>query len=203
MGLRNKLPSIKPESRIINLYENGLLQSIKLDDKSSFEKIYKRYWSELYIYAFNVLHEREICEDIVQEIFIDLWTRRHDIQISDLNSYLYQSVKFQIFNHFRKSKYKKQLLLKFDLIDNQYEIDGLYEKEELKTHINKAISNLPEQRRIIFKMSRYEGLSNKEISEKLNISKQTVKNQICESLKFIRKSLKNLSILLFLTIMSF
>ncbi len=181
----------------MDLTEDGIFHSIKLDDIQSFEQIYRQYWSKLYIYAFNVLRERELCEDIVQEVFIDLWTKRHNVQISDFNSYLHQSVKYQIFNHFRRSKYKKQLLMKFDLINTQYKIDELYEKEELKAQIKDVISKIPEQRRIIFEMSRYEGLSNKEISEKLSISLQTVKNQISESLKFIRKSLNNLYLLFF------
>ena len=176
----------------MNLIENQLIQPISFNDKLSFEQVYGEYWSKLYIYAFNVLHEREICEDIVQEIFIDLWKKRNDVLIFDLDSYLYQSVKYQIFNHFRKSKYKKQLLEKFNRIDKLCRIDELYEKKELKSHIKNAISKLPDQRRLIFQMSRYEELSNKEISKNLNISSQTVKNQISASLKFIRKSLKNL-----------
>jgi RNA polymerase sigma-70 factor (family 1) len=177
------------------LIEKELLNPVRIDSKVDLERIYKQYWSKLYIYAFNVLHEREICEDIVQEIFIDLWRKREDIQISDVNSYLYQSVRNQIFGHFRKSKYKKQLLMQFDLINAHYEIDELYEMEELESNIKEAISKLPEQRRIIFQMSRYEGLSNKEISEKLDISLQTVKNQVSQALKFIRKSLKNFYLL--------
>ena len=184
-------------SNITDLSDCELLQSIKLDDKASFEQIYKKYWSKLYIYAFNVLKEREICEDIIEEIFIDLWTKRNDIKITDLNSYLYQSVRFQIFNHFRKSKYKKQLLMKFDALVEQYEIDELFEQKELQDEINDIISKLPEQRRRIFQMSRRDGLSNKEISENLNISLQTVRNQISTSLKFIRKSLKNIYMILF------
>ncbi len=180
-----------------SLIDNSPLQQIKINDRASLEKIYNQYWSKLYIYAFNILREREICEDIVQEIFIDLWAKRHKVKIYDLNSYLYQAVKYQVFNHFRKSKYKKQLLMKLNLINSEYKIDDLFEKKELKAHINKAISRLPKQRRIIFQMSRYEGLSNKEISENLNISLQTVKNQISASLKFIRKSLNNLYILFF------
>ena len=181
----------------LNSVENGSRQSIKLKDKASLEEIYKQYWSKLYVYAFNVLREREICEDIVQEIFVDLWIKRNDIQITNLDSYLYQSVKYQIFNHFRRSKYKKQLLEKLNEVNRKYKIDESYEKKELKVHIKDAISKLPEQRRLIFQMSRYEGLSNKEISDNLNISLQTVKNQISESLKFIRKSLKNLYLFLF------
>lgn len=183
-------------SRTIVSNEDRLLKAIKLD-KTSFDQIYKQYWSKLYIYAFNVLQEKEICEDIVQEIFIDLWAKRDNVQITDLNSYLYQSVKYQIFNHFRKSKYKKQLLIKFNLMNTQNGIDELYEEKELNVQLKDIISKLPKQRRIIFKMSRYDGLSNKEISENLNISLQTVKNQISKSLKFIRRSLKNISLLFF------
>ncbi len=181
----------------MDLIEDGSRHSTKLDDILSFEQIYRQYWSKLYIYAFNVLRERELCEDIIQEVFIDLWTKRHNVQISDLNSYLHQSVKYQIFNHFRKSKYKRQLLMKFDLIHTQYTIDELYEKEELKAQIKDVISQLPEQRRVIFEMSRVEGLSNKEISEHLDISVQTIKNQISASLKFIRNSLNNMYLLFF------
>ncbi len=179
------------------LSDHEFFQSLNLDDESSFELIYKRYWSRLYIYAFNVLQEREICEDIVQEIFVNLWTKRHNLQILDLNSYLYQAVKHQIFNCFRKSKYKKQLLMKFNLMNEQYEIEELYEIDELKNEIKSIVTKLPGKRGKIFRMSRDEGLSNKEISEKLNISLQTVKNQISESLKIIRKSLKKIYILFF------
>ncbi len=181
----------------MDLIEDGLRHSIKIDDKISFEQIYRQYWSKLYIYDFNVLRERELCEDIVQDVFIDLWAKRHDIHISNIHSYLHQSVKYQIFNHFRESKYKKQLLMKFDLINTQNKIDEVYEEKEFKAQLKEVIYQLPEQRRIIFEMSRYEGLSNKEISEHLSISVQTVKNQISESLKFIRKSLNSVFLLFF------
>ncbi len=189
--------TIKLQNRAGEKTDNELLESIQLDDKLSFEQIYKRYWRGLYVYAFNILREREICEDIVQEIFVELWTRRHDVEINSLSSYLYRSVKFQIFNSFRRSKYKKLLIEKFDSIIRQYNFDELYDKKELKDHINTAISKLPGQRQKIFRMSKHDGLSNKEISENLNISLQTVKNQISESLKFIRKSVKDLYTLLF------
>jgi RNA polymerase sigma-19 factor, ECF subfamily len=182
-------------NRTIDSTEEGLLKSIKLD-KTSFDQIYSQYWSKLYIYAFNVLREREICEDIVQEIFVDLWTKKDEVQILELSSYLYQAVRYQIFNHFRKSKYKKQLLMQLNLMDTRIKIDELYEKKELKAHIKDMISRLPRQRRMIFQMSRYDGLSNKEISENLNISLQTVKNQISGSLKYLRKSLKKIYMLL-------
>ena len=173
-----------------------LLHSTELD-KLSFERIYRQHWSSLYSYAFNVLREKELCEDIVQEVFIDLWRRRQDVQISDLRSYLRQSVKYQIFNHFRESRYKKQLLMELDLVHTECGIDESFEAQELEAQIKDAISQLPKRRRIVFDMRRHEGLSNKEISEKLDISLQTVKNQISESLRSIRKSLNNSYLLFF------
>ena len=175
----------------MDLVENEPPHAIKLDDEESLGQIYKQYWSRLYVYAFNVLRERELCEDIVEEVFIDLWERRHDVQIRDLSSYLYQSVKYQIFNHFRESRYKQQLLMKFDPMNTGDGTEELYEKRELIALIKDVISRIPKRRRTIFEMSRNEGLSNKEISENLGISLQTVKNQIGESLKFIRKSLSD------------
>jgi len=186
------IPTCVSKGRAIDVIESELSHSIKVDDEASLRQIYKQYWTRLYVYAFNVLRERELCEDIVQEVFVDLWERRHDVQISDLSSYLYQSVKYQIFNRLRESKYKRQLLMKLDVMNTGDEIEELYEKRELVAHIKDIISRIPKKRRIIFELSRNEGLSNKEISESLGISLQTVKNQIWESLKLIRKSLSDL-----------
>ena len=181
----------------MNLTENPLRLSIELGDEVSLERIYRHYWSRLYVYAFNILREKEICEDIVQEIFVDLWMKRYDVYVSDLDAYLYQAVRNQICNHFRRSKYRKELLLEFQSIEAAGKIDELYEREELRKCLSEIVSKLPEQRRRVFSMSKYDGLSNKEISEHLSISLQTVKNQISQSLKYIRKSLKNYSLLLF------
>lgn len=174
---------------MLEMDNDGLPHSVMLDDKSSFERIYRQYWSGLYIYSFNVLRERELCEDIVQEVFTDLWERKHDVQILDLKCYLYQSVKYQIFNHFRKSKYRKELLAEFAMITAEPGPADANEMQELKTQMKEVVSKLPERRRIIFEMSRNEGLSNKEIAESLDISPQTVKNQLSVALEFIRKSL--------------
>jgi RNA polymerase sigma-19 factor, ECF subfamily len=191
------LPILKLNSKKNNISDNGLSLPIGLNDKAEFENIYKFYWPKLYIYAFNILREREICEDIIQEVFVDLWRRRKDIQVSDLNSYLYRSVKNQVLNHFRNSKYKNQLLMKFNIISAKYNFDELYEKTELNNQISNLVSKLPDQRRLIFQLNKQECLSYKEISEKLNLSLQTVKNQISTALKAIRKSLKDFYIFLF------
>lgn len=180
-----------PEN-IIDLTDYGLFNLVKKGDRFAFKELYKRYWSKLYIYSFNILKEKDLCEDIIQEIFADLWIRRDQIKIDNLQNFLYQSVRNQIFKHFRRSKYKTELLNQLRIFFNETGIDGEFEVKELKEKINYSISKLPDQRRLIFHLSRNEELSNKEISEKLNISIQTVKNQISKALQSIRKSIKNL-----------
>jgi RNA polymerase sigma-70 factor (family 1) len=184
-------------NKISDISDNGLFKSVKNDDQKAFEEIYRRYWSKLFIYAHNVLKESEICEDIVQEIFTNLWLRRKEVEISDISPYLYQAVKFQIFKHFRNSKYKNQLIEQFQNFQTQLKTDELAEFNELSAQVDKLVSQLPEKRRTIFHLSRYDEFSNKEISEKLNISLQTVKNEISKALKYIRKSLKNHNFLIF------
>lgn len=185
-----------PEN-IIDLTDIGLFNLVKNGDEFAFKEIYKRYWSKLYFYSFNVLKEKDLCEDIIQEIFSDLWIRRNEVEISNLQSYLYQSVKHQIYKHFRRSRYKEELLHQLNIFINNPSIAESYESKEFQSLVENSVSKLPEQRRKIFQLSRDEGLPNKEISKKLNISVQTVKNQISKSLQFLRNSLKNLKTILF------
>lgn len=175
-----------------NYYQTDLelLNLIQMDDKAAFKELYKRYWSKLYVYAYNVLKEKDICEDIIQEIFVNLWERRNDVQIINISAYLYQSLKYKIFNHFRNSKYKRQLLERLNIFVEKMDISNSYEIYELTERVENIISKLPEQRRKIFRLSRNENFSNKEIAQKLGISIQTVKNQISQTLKTLRESLK-------------
>ncbi|MFA3782756.1 RNA polymerase sigma factor [Melioribacteraceae bacterium 4301-Me] len=178
--------------QIINLSDARLIKRLQEGDQKAFKEIFKLYWSKLYIYAYNILRERSICEDIIQEIFFDLWIRRNDLCITNLNAYLYQAVKYQICKYIRKSKHKEQLLDDLDVFMTfQISVEDNFERIECSENVRDAISKLPMQRRLIFELSRNENLSNKEISEKLGISIQTVKNQISKALKFIRHTLKN------------
>jgi RNA polymerase sigma-70 factor (ECF subfamily) len=182
---------------IFDISDTGLFHALQMGDEKAFREIYDRYWSKLYRYAFNVLHEQEICEDILQEIFSTLWRKRRELEISNLSSYLYQAVKFQIFKHFRHSTYKQQLMDRLALFHYESGMEEKAEYRELADRLEILLSQVSEKRREIFHLSRYEQLSNKEIAEKLQISPQTVKNEISRTLKFLRSSLKNFYTLLF------
>ena len=180
-----------PDKKIFDLTDKGLFESVRNDDQTAFKEVYKRYWSKFYIYAYNVLREKDICEDIIQEVFTNLWTRRKVLQIENVSSYLYQAVRFQIFKQFRQRKLIDRCTVEFDEFISTHRIEESVEYRELRNRVDNLIFALSEQRRIIFQLSRDEELSNKEIASKLNISVQTVKNQISHALKSIRNSLKS------------
>src|SRR3989339_1311272 len=110
-----------PDKKIFDLSDRGLLESVRNDDQSSYKELFKRYWSKLYIYAYNVLHDKDVCEDIIQEVFTDLWTRRKSLQVENVSAYLYQSVKFQIYKQFRQRKLIENYSFEFDnfIADNR------------------------------------------------------------------------------------
>jgi RNA polymerase sigma-70 factor (family 1) len=186
-----------PVPKIIDITDEGLLKAVCNDDQTAFKELFRRYWAKLYIYAFNVLHDKDVCEDIIQQVFYDLWNRRSELNVETASAYLYQAVKHQIYNQYRRKKFDS--LQPEQLLDyiSENKVEQTIEYKELHSRVEKLICELPEQRRIIFMMSRNEELSNKEIAGQLNLSVQTVKNQISAALKFIRNSLKTAIFLFF------
>ncbi|WP_103071671.1 RNA polymerase sigma factor [Aquimarina sediminis] len=158
-------------------------------EELAFDEIYKRYSGKMFSYALNVLKKRQICEDLVQNIFLDIWNKKTSREIENLSAFLFKAIKFQIFNHFRKNSLSKENLTRFNLIQDTIEINDTMEYTELETYIKKCIEELPDRCKYIFLLSRFENKSNKEIAKELGISVQGVKNQISKALKLIRAKL--------------
>ncbi|MCK0146028.1 RNA polymerase sigma-70 factor [Arenibacter sp. F26102] len=159
------------------------------DNVLAFEEIYNRYTKDMFLFAFNIFRNREVCEDIVQNVFVDLWSKRKSVAIVRLKPYLLQSVRYQVFKHMRDRKVSNVDLAKLDMVDMSMNVSQSMEFIEMKEIIDVKVSKLPERCRHIFVLSRYQGKSNKEIALELGISNQAVKNQISKALKFIRQNL--------------
>lgn len=138
------------------------------------------------------IHDHKACEDLVQDFFVSLWIEAANLQIrSSLKSYLFAGAKNRCLD-FRKhqkvtEKYKEFFLFSADCENNTTE--QYFAESELRQVIQKCIEKLSPRCQEIFKLSRLNGLSNQEISEKLGISKRTVELQISNSLKILRKEL--------------
>ena len=183
--------------------DNELLKKVAQDDVPAFEAIYYRYYKSMYVYALKVIKKREVCEDIVQTVFVDLWSKRRAQHIVSLKAYLFQSVKYQIFNHLRNSVMSERDLSRLNIIDTSLTVSQLLEYKELEHLISQEVDKLPKRCQQIFILSRFQYKTNKEIAEELGISVQAVKNQISKALGFIRANITPevaLPILLFLVL---
>ena len=176
-----------------------LWQMMGNDDDSAFEEIYNRYSKKMFIYAFNVFKKEEICEDIIQNVFIDFWSKRKEVKIINIKSYLFQSVKFQLFKQMRNEKISQVHLSRLNIVDVSLDFSQQLEMGELEARINEEVNKLPPRCQEIFIMSRFHYKSNNEIALELKISMQAVKNQISKAIKLLKEGLQlQKAILLFL-----
>lgn len=180
----------------------GLLLQLRNGDRSAFAEIYNQYRSKIFVYASSLCKSTDLAEEIVQEVFIRIWQKREQIN-TDLNfsAYIKKITLNHVLNHLKKVAREKvlqqELFGYIEVLRNSTE-ENLLEKELLKTY-DEAIQNLPPQKKLIYHLSRTEELSHEEIAEKLNISKNTVKNHMVEATRFIRNYVsKNDSVICFL-----
>ena len=176
--------------------DHQLLPLLNQGDQVAFTEIYNRYWLVAYRSALHVLDDEESCMDVIQDVFVWLWQHHEQLQINSLKAYIITAVKFKILNVIRQGKLKDTVHHKIFI--EEYEPESNIEVKELMRMIEEFADGLPSQARQIFRMSRYEYLSNKEIAMKMGISEKTVKNQINISLKKLKSTLGRLSVWFFL-----
>ena len=169
----------------------GLAEAGVMDKRTmkAFDEIYARYWKKLYLFAYSILEDREVCEDIVQDIFTYLYTKRKELSISELKPYLFQSIKFQVIKHLRNDKIAQHHVERINSISFSNHTEEMVNFRELEASLERHLNELPERCREIFKLSRQQNLTNEEIADQLGLSVQTVKNQISKALTYLRSKL--------------
>ncbi|WP_316755432.1 RNA polymerase sigma-70 factor [Pedobacter aquatilis] len=174
-----------------SLTDNELFGLIQSGDKYAFEEIYERFNGLLYIYACKLVSDREDARDIVQEIFVYLWSNPNIKIKSQLSAYLYTAVRYKVFDWLDKNKSKSNYLLSLESFIEQGNCitDDYIREREFASIIEKEVSLLPPKMRQIFEMSRQQHLSQKEIAELLHLSDKTVKKQMSNALKVLRLKL--------------
>ncbi|AFD08452.1 RNA polymerase sigma-70 factor, Bacteroides expansion family 1 [Solitalea canadensis DSM 3403] len=157
---------------------------------AAFDELYSRYWEMLFDIACKKLHDKDDAKDIVHDLFLQLWNNRASLHVyKSFSGFLFISLKNKIIDKQRLvvSRQKKNT----EIGQKQSEVyDAVNEQlnyNELNTFLNQQIDLLPEKMREIYLLSREEGLSINQIADRLLLSPQTVKNQISNALKFLRK----------------
>lgn len=161
-------------------------------DVRSYEVIFKKHYVELCLFATKYVKCPETSEEIVQDLFCKIWEKRESIAIqTTLKSYLYGAIKLNCLRFLRDQEIHSKHLKQIELNGISFcSVDEL-EENELKEKIYQSIQQLPEQRRRIFELSRFEKLKYREIAEKMNLSPKTIENQMGKALKFLRSNLKD------------
>ncbi|MES2456132.1 MAG: RNA polymerase sigma-70 factor [Bacteroidota bacterium] len=173
-----------------------LVELLRSGNRNAFTEIYNRYWNKLFTAAANKLEDFQAAEDIVQQLFITIWDRREVLQInSSLEAYLSVAVKYRVLKALARQFREKHLsdeateAVLAEIPDNSTQ--QWLEFEELRARLSILIDALPEKCQTVYRMSRDQGLSQKQIAEKLEVSEKTVEWHISNALKALRSGLKS------------
>ncbi|NGM60675.1 RNA polymerase sigma-70 factor [Sphingobacterium sp. SGG-5] len=176
------------------LSDEELFELVKDSRRDAYEEIYHRFKGILYAHAYRMLGDREEVRDLLQEVFVALWSKREELLIRNVSAYLYSSIRNRVIDRASRHRSRNKYLesMSFYAEHHSYQVPDriLYEKE-LRTLIEKEVNALPERMQLIFQMSRKEHLSHKEIAEKLGISETTVRKQVNNALKILRSKFTN------------
>lgn len=186
---------------LIHLWQQG--------SEFAFEQLYKRYAGQLLAIAMRKTNDRAVSEEFVQDTFLIFYNNGKTAEnLTSVIGYLHTILKNKILDHYRHSivhkKYEAYLIMHFEEIDNSTE--QLLVTKELENQLVLNIEKLPPQCRNVFKLSRQEYLSIKEIAKRLDISENTVKQHMRKALRLLRTSLVNyekiISIIIILKVLS-
>ncbi len=173
--------------------QTRFIQGLKAGDKAIFEEMYRLYYTPLCYYCTRYVNEIADAEEIVQNLFFKLWMNRETLEInSSVKSYLYRSVQNYALNYLNQNKVKEKYLIdKKHMVTPYYDNGHLkMEEAELESVLKIAILEMPEKRRRIFELSRFNGLKYGQIADQLAISVKTVESQMTKALKHLRVALK-------------
>lgn len=171
------------------LTDLALLALLREDDNDAFNEIYSRYWDVVYAIACKKLNNREEAKDVVHDLFMVIWLKRHSLKITTtFIGFIYTILKNKLTDLNRRQTLRVKHDVEFLKISEEtdHSLFEQYTAKEMAGHLRLEIQRMPDGMRKVFQMSREEELSVNEIAGRLSISSQTVKNQITSALKRLR-----------------
>lgn len=183
--------------------DQELLEAIRLGDERAFAALFKRYWRMAHAMTYNRVRSREVTQEIVQDLFVTLWKRRQTLDIKDVRSYLFISIKNRILNYIesRLAKESRRNEYLYHRADSEETTERAVAFNDLLDVIDRAVNLLPEKSGKVFRLSFFEGRSVSEIAEVLKVSEKTIEYHLARSFKKLRVYLKNYT--LFMLVLSY
>ncbi len=179
--------------------ERQWLTALRENSEQGFANIYNHYWTKLFSVAYNYTRSREAAQEIVQEVFVSLWLQRGSLSVhTSLYGYLLGAVRNRIYDHIDKQTVRAHYQLQvtrsaLPLVNSTEEQISFQELEEL---LAKQVSTLPDTTQRIFILSRFDGFSNSEIAQQMQLSVKAVEYHLTKALKHLRYRLTELLLLL-------
>ena len=185
-----------------NLSRNSdevLLKLVAGDDEAAFEELFNRYWEKAHALACAKLQSRELAQELVHDLFLNFWQRRHSLNIENFSHYLQVSVKYKVITHITQQVSRRKHFEDFVPETSTAREEALMSLEynDLVHALDEQVKNLPEKTQEVFRLNRLEGRSVSEIARRLNVSEKAIEYHITRSRKELRLLLKD-----FLTVLA-
>lgn len=169
--------------------ENEL--SLQRDGMAAFEALYKKYWYQLYCAAYKYTASAPDAEELVQNLFEKIWRNRASLQVKNWGAFLTVSLRNMVIDHLRQQAVKNKFLQNYQPAAATAAMVDELDQEQLMVLIENHLHELPEKTQTIFKLSRYEHKSVKEIAGHMQLTEKAVEYHITKSLKLLRQHLRN------------
>ena len=173
--------------------DNELYLKIREGDERAFQTLFRKYYAILCNYARQILDDKALAEETVQDMFVKIWEKRQTLTIeTSVKNYFFRSIRNHCLNQIQHEKIKKQYADRvLDSARQEIDPEQNFIEVDLIRRIEESIASLPPKRREIFRLSREQGMKYKEIAEALNLSEKTVEAQMGLALKHLRNELKD------------
>ncbi|MDR2919048.1 MAG: RNA polymerase sigma-70 factor [Tannerella sp.] len=176
------------------LNDIAVFKKIKQGDIKTFEKVFRQYYAPLCIYAFSITSRKDISEEVVQDVFYNIWKERENIQIlRSVKNYLYGAVRNQslrYLEHLLVQERHRAYVVNGENFISEYSPQEQLEYKELEGIINRTLKKLPERRMQIFRMHRVDGKKYKEIADHFSISIKTVEAEMTKAYRILRQEIE-------------
>ncbi len=176
----------------LNYYETLYLSIVLEDNHEAFKKLFYEFYPSLCVFAGRYISSSETCEDVVQDVFFNIWKNRKSLNIhSSFRNFLVTSVRNKCTDYLRKQSSHKRHMESYSLYSSSPSPDDIYTINELEGMLKIALDKLPPNVQTAFSMSRIQKMTYNEIAAEMDVSPKTVEGYISQALKLLREDLKD------------
>lgn len=172
--------------------EKELLLQVAAGDEQAFANLFHVWRDKLYFFLLRITNSPQTAEDIVQDVFVKLWANRSSLgEVQNFSAWLYRVTQNQALSGMRRMALETTILaeIKREIAASGQPTDEVLLHKQLQERLQAAINRLPPQQKLVYTLSRIEGLKQEEIANRLNLSVNTVRNHMTEALRKLRQDL--------------